>query len=88
MIKFKTPVNLNGTELVKELTDAGIISTDLPFQDGNGDLWLAIDAADETAAKAIVAAHNGTTLVPELTVEDKLASVGLNLNDLKAALGL
>ena len=25
---------------------------------------------------------------PELTVEDKLASVGLNLNDLKTALGL
>jgi hypothetical protein len=38
-------------------------------------------------ADALIAAHNPPT-PQEPTVEEKLASVGLNLDDLKAALGL
>jgi Fic family protein len=59
-----------------------------PFIDGNGDFWLDIDPADEAKAAAVVAAHNGTIVAPEPTIEQKLSSVGLSLPDLKAALGL
>lgn len=91
MIKFNKPANLNGAELLDELQAVGIIldrNTELPLIDGNGDLWLSVKSSDKAKAETVVAAHNGTTVAPELTIEDKLASVGLNLADLKSALGL
>jgi hypothetical protein len=91
MIKFNKPVNLNGAELLDELATVGIILDKIkqaPLIDGNGDFWLDIKQADEAKAEAVIAAHNGTTVAPEPTIETKLASVGLNLDDLKAALGL
>lgn len=88
MIKFTKPTNLNGTELLAELNDNGIVITEPPMIDGNGDFWLNIAEADKAKATPIVAAHNGTTVAPELTMADKLASVGLSVTDLKEALGL
>jgi hypothetical protein len=91
MIKFDKPVNLNGAELIDELAAVGIVLDKFkqaPFIDGNGDFWLDIKQADEAKAAAVIAAHNGTTVAPEPTIEQKLSSVGLNLPDLKAALGL
>ena len=91
MIKFNKPANLNGSELLDELAAVGIVldlTTQAPLIDGNGDLWLDIKSADKAKAELVVAAHNGTTIAPEPTVEQKLASVGLNLSDLKSALGL
>ena len=91
MINFDKPTNLNGSELLAELAAVGIIlddKTQAPVIDGNGDFWLDIKKADEAKAAAVVAAHNGTTIAPEPTIEDKLASVGLNLVDLKSALGI
>jgi hypothetical protein len=88
MIKFTKPVNLNGAELLNELTQAGIDVIGLPVVDGNNDFWLDIAEADKAKATPIVAAHNGTIIPPEPTIEDKLASVGLSVTDLKAALGL
>jgi hypothetical protein len=91
MIKFNKPENLNGAELLDELAAVGIvleITTQAPLIDGNGDFWLDVQPADQAKAAAVVAAHNGTTIAPEPTVEQKLASVGLNLDDLKTALGL
>ena len=91
MIEFIKPTNLNGTELRKELNDAGVtISQDFLSvrDDGCANLILEIADADETKAKAIVAKHNGTTVAPEPTIADKLASVGLSVTDLKTALGL
>ena len=91
MIKFNIPTNLNGAELLQELISAGVAITDKPSSvksDGEGNLWLDIADKDEAKAKAIVDAHNGTTVTSEPTVADKLQSVGLNLEDLKTALGL
>jgi hypothetical protein len=91
VIKFNKPKNLNGAELLGELAVVGIVldpKTQRPLIDGNGDFWLDVSEADKAKAEAVVAAHNGTTVAPELTIEDKLTSVGLSLPDLKAALGL
>lgn len=91
MIKFDKPENLNGSELLDELAEVGIILDKVkqpPFVDGNEDFWLDVKPADEAKAKPVVAAHNGTIVAPEPTIADKLASVGLNLDDLKEALGL
>jgi len=91
MVKFNKPENLNGKELRDELNSAGVtISNDFSAVqvDGNNDLWLQIDAKNQLKAQLVVSNHNGTTVAPQPTVEEKLASVGLNLNDLKIALGL
>ena len=91
MIKFDKPENLNGAELLDELAAVEIVldlTTQAPLIDGNGDLWLDVKSADKAKAVLVVAAHNGTTIAPEPTVEQKLASVGINLINLKSALGL
>jgi hypothetical protein len=91
VIKFNKPENLNGLELLDELAAVGIILDKMeqaPLVESDGSLWLDIKPADEAKAAAVVATHNGTTVAPEPTIETKLASVGLSLPDLKAALGL
>ena len=88
MIQFNKPANLNGTELLEELNAAGVAIQQSPTVDGNGDLWLQIDAKDKSKAQAVVDAHNGTVIAPEPTIADKLANAGLTIDDLKAALGL
>jgi hypothetical protein len=69
MIKFTKPENLDGTKLTDELIAAGIkilskssaskTGFAAPMLDGSGDLWLDIDAKDETKAAEIVANHQG-----------------------------
>jgi len=86
MIKFSKPTNLNGTELIDELNAAGIAITESPFVNASGDLYLQIAAADTKKAESIVAAHNGTIIPPEPTIADKLASVGLSIDELKTAI--
>jgi hypothetical protein len=88
MIKFNKPANLNGAELIAELKNDGVTITEPPFIDGSGHLWLALNPKDQLKAQLIVADHNGTTVAPEPTIEQKLAKVGLTLSDLKVALGL
>ena len=91
MMQFTKPTNLNGEELRQELNSAGIaISNDIKAVslDDENNLWLDISEADKAKATPIVAAHNGTINAPEPSVADKLASVGLSVTDLKAALGL
>ena len=88
MIQFTKPLNLNGIELSAELNAGGVSITKSPMVDGNGDFWLDIASTDKTKANSIVAAHNGTMIAPEPTLTDRLASVGLSVTDLKAALGL
>ena len=88
MIQFTKPTNLNGAELLVELNSGGVVVTGLPAIDGNGDFWLDIAEADKAKATPIVAAHNGTTIAPEPTIADKLASVGLSVTELRTVLGL
>ena len=85
MKTFTKPENLNGAELIVELATKGVIVKEIyDFSDGT----IAFETDNEVAAAIVVAAHNGTTVASEPTIEDKLASVGLNLSDLKSALGL
>ena len=88
MIQFNKPKNLNGAELLAELNAAGVAITQAPFDDNEGNLGLEIAESDEAKASAILKKHNGTTIAPEPTLDDKLATVGLTVADLKAALGL
>lgn len=85
MKQFDKPTNLNGAELLAELKALGIKATKI-IQNGNESIEIDLD--DEAKAKPIIEAHNGTVIPPEPTVEEKLASVGLSLPDLKQALGL
>jgi len=84
MKTFTRPENLNGTELMAELSTVGIV-VDKVFDFSDGTIGFETD--NESAAAAVVAAHNGTTVAPEPTIADKLALVGLSLDELKAALG-
>ena len=88
MIQFIKPKNLNGTELLTELNASGVVITNPPRIDSEGDFWLDISEANKAKATPIVAAHNGTLIAPEPTVADKLAAAGLTVDELKAALGL
>ena len=88
MIQFEKPQNLNGAELLAELNAGGVTITDSPVIDGNNNLLLNVKPADKIKAETIVSAHNGTIIAPELTLDKKLAMVGLSVPDLKAALGL
>jgi hypothetical protein len=92
---FEIPKNLNGAELIDELLTAGVtLPSDIFGYKGykspeviNDNLFLDVSDDDFDTAKRIVAAHNGTTVAPQPTIEDKLASVGLSLDELRAALG-
>lgn len=90
MITFTKPQNLNGKQLRDELNAAGVsISYDEFAVEANGEtLSLNILEADKAKATPIVAAHNGTIVGVEPTVAEKLAWVGLSIDDLKAALGV
>jgi hypothetical protein len=85
MKQFDKPKNLNGAELLAELKTAGIQATKI-IQNGNRNIEIDLD--DEAKAKPIIEAHNGTVIAPEPTIAEKLASVGLTIDGLKAALGL
>ena len=89
MIKFNKPENLNGAELINELTAAKIKVTGNPMVDGNGDFWLNIDAKDETKTKIIVDAHNGTTIAPDRTAARQAIAdrLGLTADELQVLLG-
>lgn len=85
MKTFTKPANLNGDELVMELAQVGLIVTDI-FDNADG--TISFDVKDEAKAAKVVAEHNGTINPAELSIEAKLSSIGLNLDDLKIALGL
>jgi len=82
---FTKPENLNGAELMEELAAVGIVVEQI-IDFANGTIGFETDN-DELAAE-IVGNHNGNIIPSEPTIADKLAFVGLNVDDLKVALGL
>jgi len=89
MIKFNKPENLNGKELRDELNAVDIsisYETGSVALDSEGFLLLDIDASKESEAQIIVQSHNGNIIPVEPTIADKLASVGLDFEELKAAI--
>jgi len=89
MASFTKPSSLNGTQLREELKAAGVaISDDINavLDSSDGLIHLDIKTADETKAAEVVASHVGVDSVIELTLAEKLASVGISLDELKAAL--
>lgn len=90
MEKYTRPENLNGAELRQELQNAGVkINAGMLAVILNGDtLLLDIDAADREKAARVVESHNGSTTPHEVTIADKLSIVGLEIDELKTALGI
>jgi len=90
MQTFTKPTNLNGSELRDQLNAAGVkISNSYnAVLTNENDLILDIADKDKEKAEVVVANHIGTTIAPELTIDEKLASVGLSITDLKTALGI
>lgn len=86
-MKFNKPEKLNGIQLTKELEAAGVRFADAEksiFVDENNDMIINIAKADESKAKAVIDAHIGIDY--PVTIESKLASVGLTVEELKALL--
>lgn len=83
MISFTIPSNLNGAQLVAELNASGVAVNDKCAVHDDL-LWLDIASKDKDKAQEVVAAHIGVDTEP--TIQDKLNQVGLNFDELKAAL--
>lgn len=89
MIKFNAPASLIGQQLKKELNAAGVkidLGADSIEIDGNGDLLLAIAAKDEAKAQTVIDAHTPIFAPAQITIEQKLESIGLTIEELKAAI--
>jgi hypothetical protein len=71
-------------QIVKALEDLGAKEWTLSGDDIADIVWLTDDVKTEADIKAAIA---NPLPEPELTISDKLASVGLSIEELKAALG-
>jgi hypothetical protein len=80
-----TSKNINLLQLDNELGSHGLIAD---FNDSANKVIAAADGSPITEAQLLagIASHKAVFATP--TVAEKLASVGLSLDDLKAALGL
>ena len=76
---FPIPTKLNGNQLQNELGAESVYLAD-------SDLVIKSDKT-KAEIETIISAHNPAE-PKEPTIADKLASVGLSIDDLKAALGL
>lgn len=83
MISFKLPTSLNGAQIVKELNAAGVVVNSI-CQVRDDLLWLDIADKDKSKAQTVVNSHVGINTEP--SVIEKLEQIGLNLDELKAAL--
>lgn len=89
MASFPKPQTVNGTQLRVELRAAGVTiadDRDAVIDTSDGFLHLKISKAHEAKAAEVVTAHVGIDSTVELSIAEKLASVGISLDDLKAAL--
>ena len=83
------PENFEGVQFCAELEAAGvkINRNTSPLIDAERLFWLDIAAKDQDKAQAVLDAHIPKPQA-EPTIEEKLASVGLTIPDLKTALGI
>lgn len=79
VFEIKNPNKPTNSTLFFEQTGSTLF-----IEDGK---WFVGNCESQEIADALIAAHNPPTPT-EPTVQDKLASVGLSLDDLKVALGL
>jgi hypothetical protein len=77
--KVKTPNKNCNSDIFRAETGADLFIRD--------DIWYVSGDIDAEQAQALLDAHNPPAPT-EPTVEEKLASVGLSVDDLKQALGL
>jgi hypothetical protein len=77
--EFAIPVDINGDQLQKELNASILYIVE--------DKLVIGSELSKSAVEEIIAKHKPAPVV-EPTIEMKLASAGLSLDDLKAALGL
>lgn len=85
MIKVNKAINLE--QLDKEINGKGLVATVADDKTTVLEVGLA-DGNDATELQLTEAIKVHKALFVEPSIEDKLASVGLSLVDLKAALGL
>jgi hypothetical protein len=85
MIKVNKPINLE--QLDKELNGKGLIANVAQDKKTVLEVGLA-DNNDATQAQLIAAIEQHEAVFDADSIQNKLASVGLNLEDLKTALGL
>ena len=89
MISFDKPTSLNGDQLRIELRAAGVAISDhagAVADTSDGQIHLDVAAKDQAKASEIVANHLGVDSVKELSLDEKLASVGISLAEIKSAL--
>jgi hypothetical protein len=82
---FTKPENLNGAELIAELA-AQSITVERITVEADGQLSIQVDGKDKAKVSTVVSAHNGSTVATEPSIAEKLASVGLSIEELKTAL--
>jgi hypothetical protein len=89
MISFNKPTSLNGEQLRIELRAVGVAISDhadAVTDTSDGHIHLDIAAKDQSKASQVVAAHVGIDSTAQLTIAQKLESIGISLDELKAAL--
>ena len=84
-MKFIKPEPFNGKTFLDNLEAQKIKINDF-YDDGQGYLIVNSDEKNEQVIQELLNAHDGSA-VP-LTVSDKLEMAGLNLEELRVALGL
>lgn len=82
---FNKPEKLNGTELMAELSESGII-VDRIIDFANGTIGFETD--DEIKAAEIVENHNGTIVAPDLAIKRQalLNKLGITEDEAKLLL--
>jgi hypothetical protein len=81
----KTSKIVNLAQLDTELGGHGLIAD---FNDESQKVISVADNSPVTEAELVAAIESHTAVFTEPTIAEKLASVGLSVNELKAALGL
>jgi hypothetical protein len=83
-LEFEIPSQLNGKQLTEELKTVGVEIEYMPKIE-EGFLILHIKTGDVAQAQTVV--DNHIAVFTEPTIADKLAAVGLTVEELREALG-